>query len=1024
MSEKILKALMQLFAIIANPKSNTQDSRSIVDSFLKSQLNSALVHEYLGVFDYYYEIHQQKSKLKSKSKKRTSSSSVRVLKICTEINQELTQKQKIIVVIRLLEFINSDLEVTPQEFEFVLTVAETFNIENDEYNGLKDFVLYGRERISNSDKLLLIDSEKSSKEFSNHIFAESLIGGIFVYSVSSVKMHIFFFTLEKELYLNNQLLEKSKIHIFSQGSSIKNNRVKTIYYSDIIAAYNVDKFKSKIAFEANKLVYKFSNGVIGLQKMNFVVQSGKLVGIMGASGSGKSTLINVLNGNLKPNSGEVLINGVDIHKYSDEIEGIIGYVSQDDILIEELTVFQNLYYNAKFCFDNYKEKKIIEYVNKLLKDLGLYEVRNMRVGSPLDKKISGGQRKRLNIALELLREPSVLFLDEPTSGLSSRDSENIIDLLKELALKGKLVFIVIHQPSSDIFKRFDRLLVLDQGGYLIYNGDPVESISYFKSCIRQANWNESECSVCGNVNPEQIFNIVESQVVDEYGNLTNSRKIFPSEWRKHFDELEKKISKKKIFVKKLPEVLFKIPNKIKQTNIYLRRDVLSKITNKQYLLINIFESPVLAFMLAYIIRYYNVDSDTNTGYSFIHNSNLPVYLFMSVIVAIFIGLTLSAQEIIKDRLILKRESFLNLSRNSYLLSKIIILSVIAAYQSFIFVIIGNSIMGIHGMLFPYWAVLYSTWIASIMMGLIISDSFKSTITIYIIIPFLLIPQIILSGIIVPFEKLNPQISSPDKIPFYGEIMLSRWAYEALAVYQFKNNDYEKLFFMYDKEKSIARFKRDSWVADLNGKIGEYKSHFDDNTKKEKLINNFTLLRNEISKELEVNKNIKFNADLSKLFLEKVDNALIDSVSAYLSSIKDYYNYREKGASDLRDKKTRSFELKFGKEKFKELKRNNFNLRLEEFVKNNTEKAKPYTEYNGNLYQKIDPIFCYPESNFIKAHFYSPAKKLFGTYYNTIWVNVIVLLLLSLLMYMVLYYKVLIKVFDLYDYLKSLINKNK
>ena len=158
----------------------------------------------------------------------------------------------------------------------------------------------------------------------------------------------------------------------------------------------------------------------------------------------------------------------------------------------------------------------------------MFEIKDIQVGSPLNKKISGGQRKRLNIALELIREPAVLFLDEPTSGLSSRDSENILDLLKELSLKGKLVFIVIHQPSSEIFKMFDRLLILDTGGYLIYNGDPVDSIIYFKSRVHHANWNESECHSCGNVNPEQIFNIVESSVIDEYGKLTDVRKISPA----------------------------------------------------------------------------------------------------------------------------------------------------------------------------------------------------------------------------------------------------------------------------------------------------------------------------------------------------------------------------------------------------------------------------------------------------------------------------------------------------------------
>lgn len=105
----------------------------------------------------------------------------------------------------------------------------------------------------------------------------------------------------------------------------------------------------------------------------------------------------------------------------------------------------------------------------------------------MHKTISGGQRKRLNIGLELLREPTILFVDEPTSGLSSRDSENIMDLLKELALRGKMIFVVIHQPSSDIFKMFDTLIILDVGGFQIYYGNPTESVNYFQNIINAAN---------------------------------------------------------------------------------------------------------------------------------------------------------------------------------------------------------------------------------------------------------------------------------------------------------------------------------------------------------------------------------------------------------------------------------------------------------------------------------------------------------------------------------------------------------
>src|ERR1019366_3079257 len=187
-------------------------------------------------------------------------------------------------------------------------------------------------------------------------------------------------------------------------------------------------------------------------------------------------------------------------------------VSQDDLLIEELTVFQNLFYNAKLCFGNKSDKEISEMVVDVLTNLGLIAIRDLKVGSPLEKTISGGQRKRLNIALELIREPSVLFVDEPTSGLSSRDSENIMDLLKELTLKGKLVFVVIHQPSSDIYKMLDKLLILDLGGYPIYYGNPVEALVYFKSAVHHINAHDAQCETCGTVNPEQIFNIIESKV--------------------------------------------------------------------------------------------------------------------------------------------------------------------------------------------------------------------------------------------------------------------------------------------------------------------------------------------------------------------------------------------------------------------------------------------------------------------------------------------------------------------------------
>lgn len=1027
MSEKILKALMQLFAIIANPKSNNSDRRPVVESFLNQQLNKELVKEYLHVFEYFYAIHQQKQKHQSKIKsiKQTAASSVKVLMICTEINKELTQKQKLVVLIRLLEFINSDKDITEQEFEFVQTVADTFHIPRYDYELIKQFVLTEAETINNTKEILIINSNENTVcDQCKKLQIDNFGGQIQICAVPSVNMHLLRFSGENELYMNNQLLDQNRVHILSQGASIKNARMKPIYYSDIISAYNIDKVKAQIVLETHNLQYKFKNGVTGLHKMNFVVQSGNLVGIMGASGSGKSTLLNVLNGNYLPEKGEVLINGIDIHKEKNKIEGLIGYVSQDDMLIEELTVFENLYFSAKLSFGNYNKFKLIRTVHKLLKNLGLYAVRNMQVGSPLDKKISGGQRKRLNIALELIREPTILFLDEPTSGLSSRDSENIMDLLKELALKGKLVFVVIHQPSSDIFKRFDRLLVLDQGGYLIYDGNPVESISYFKSCIRQANWNESECSTCGNVNPEQIFNIVEAQVVDEYGNLTQIRKTSPHEWYDFYQNFEQQKHKRSVFVKKIPEISFKIPNKFKQIFIYLKRDVLSKLSNRQYLIINIFEAPLLAFILAYITRYYNIDPNNEYGYSLWDNLNLPVYIFMSVIVALFIGMTLSAQEIIKDRLVLKREEFLNLSRNSYLLSKVAIVFLISAFQSMAYVAIGQYIMGIHDMFWQYWLVLYSVWVSAALIGLNISDGFKTTVTIYIVIPFLIIPQIILSGIIVRFDKLNPAISSPNAIPWYGELMISRWAYEALAVYQFKNNKYEQNFYNFDKAKSIANFKKNYWLKTLENKITQYELYSNDSSYQDKIRNSLELVRNEIKKEQKSNKYIKYPLAIDNIKPESITKEIIDTLNAYFANLKNHYKTLYIIANRQKDNKIYQIETKIGKERFKKLKRDYHNKKLMEFVTNYGE-TTPILEYKHHLYQKIDPIYYNPESKFIKAHFYTPVKYLLGIPYSTIKINIAVIWVINLLLYFALYFRILAGFLNLSNYtVKSLQKKKK
>jgi ABC-type multidrug transport system ATPase subunit len=203
-------------------------------------------------------------------------------------------------------------------------------------------------------------------------------------------------------------------------------------------------------FTAGDIAFNYFNSKNGVKRFNLTEESGRLVGIIGGSGSGKSTLLNVLNGNLRPRQGTIKINGWDIHKNKEMVKGIIGYVPQDDLLIKELTVYENLFFNAKLCFDGYSDEMIRDVVEDALVDFDLVEASDLHVGDAFNTILSGGQRKRLNIALELIREPSILFVDEPTSGLSSSDRKRSLPAKRQtLKATGDRH---MHQPSSDVFK--------------------------------------------------------------------------------------------------------------------------------------------------------------------------------------------------------------------------------------------------------------------------------------------------------------------------------------------------------------------------------------------------------------------------------------------------------------------------------------------------------------------------------------------------------------------------------------------
>ncbi len=1029
MSESILNALIHLFAIVAmvNKKGISERGRAIVSMYLRRYLNEELTGEYLRVFNNYLDFYKRELLFEVKEDQKESDSliSFQITNVCRQIKKGLLRDERIIVLLQLIEFVNEDNVLTPEENDFIETVARTFNVSDSELMNIRTFILEPESGKIEKDKLLIIDNQikewseniawfmdkkKKKEPEEKHIYKENLYGKIMVLYIQSINSYVLRYFGQLNLYLEGHKIESSRTHFLNHGSIIKGPNIESIYFSDIVKKFLVEGKTPQVVFSGREIEFRFKKSKNGIHTFNFSEETGQLVGIMGGSGVGKTTLLNILSGKQKPDRGTVKINGYDVYRYRNRLKSYLGFVPQDDLLFEELTVFQNLYYNAKLCLSDFSKKEIIDSIHRILIDLELFEVKDLPVGNPLNKFISGGQRKRLNIALELIREPAVLFVDEPTSGLSSSDSEKLIRILKKQTEKGKLVIANIHQPSSTIFKMLDRLWILDKEGYPIYSGNPIDAVVYFKKISARVNAAESECPTCGNVNPDQILQIIETKNIDEFGNPLEGRRISPEEWfQKYQENIDSEITIDDTEYK-LPKSNFKIASVGEQFFTFGIRNLLSKITNRQYLLINFLEAPLLAFILGYFSKYVE-----EAGYIFEQNKNLPVFLFMSIVVALFMGITVSAEEIIRDRKILERESFLNLSRTTYLNSKIMSLFVLSAIQTLSFVLVGNTVLEIRGMLLSFWLILFTTSCFGNMIGLNISAGLNSVVSIYILIPLILVPQLLLGGAMIHFDDLHKSLTHKEYVPVVGDLMTTRWAYEAMAVDQFKNNKFEKLFFEAEQTISSASYVTSFLVPQLEIKVEECFRAMGEEENKSVLAGNLTILKNELNRLYRFYDFYPYEG-IEDLTPDRFTPEVGEQTAEFLNLAKLFFSEIAQEANNRKDNIYNKLVDSLGANGVYQFKQKYYNNKLADFVTNRTAVNK-IVEMDDRLVRKKDPVFMMPESNVGRAHFYAPYKMINGRYIETKWFNLFFIWLTTIVLYLTLIMDLLRKVITYFENIK-------
>ena len=484
-----------------------------------------------------------------------------------------------------------------------------------------------------------------------------------------------------------------------------------------------------------------------LSDISLTIFPSEFVGLIGPSGSGKTTLMNIINGYVSPTDGQVLVNSTSLHSNYDLFRGNIGFVPQDDIIHRELTVYQSLFYSAKLRLPNDTTNEEIEsIVIQIMEKLGIMQTKDTLIGSPEKKGISGGQRKRVNLAQELITQPSLLLLDEPTSGLDPKTDQDIMKLLRKLADEGRIILLTTHHITQSNFKTFDDILLLAAGGKLAYFGPAYpDSLEFYKA-----------------EQPHEIFTKLE-----EIGDAAvNNSKFKQSKYFKEYVEQRKNDSSKLDL--KAEQVS---PKSRRQFNfgqffVLAQRYFMIKKYDTANLLIMLLQAPLIGLLVGLTLRNIEV-------------AGLPQFvnpLFITIVCAIFFGVLNTSREIVSERAIYFRERMVMLKIPSYLSSKFLLLTFISIIQSVTLVLVIHSLCGFKIDIIKFTGIITLISLSSMALGLLLSTLVKSPESAISISIFALIPQMIFGGILYPIGMMTDR----PIVNYISYLMLSRWSFEALG----------------------------------------------------------------------------------------------------------------------------------------------------------------------------------------------------------------------------------------------------
>lgn len=933
--------------------------------------------------------------------------------LCTKINGVLDNYEKVYLLLLVQECLldlhdnpgfTASLQKLFKRIGFDSGMVSKFlgflKHEGTVENNTGDYLLISPSNSADNEMLegrWIEDNVPRSSGLAGTFMLEQLTNHLVVMFVETIRSYVVRCISDNEKIFDQDEEIQCHFRVIKPGNELSINGIAVLTFSDLKAKFIQLGEKRELTFSMEDVSYINSAGLKEIHRFSAEETTGRLIGIVGREGVGKSTLLKLLAGKSKPASGRITINGYDLWRNKYLLKGVIGFVPEEDLLFEELSVSENLELTARLYYSSLTRKEIEAKVNNLLGHLDLLDIKHMVVGNVDNKQIQPGQRRLINIALELLREPQILLVDNALSGLGMSDARRVIKVLHDYSFSGNLVITSISQVDSDTFMLFDKIWILDEGGYPIYNGPVRNATGYLFKTLKFAN-KEGE-----KVDPARILDWVYYRLPDKETHVWK-RVVDTREWHDQYIREQALQNTRKAQPTRLPARILKIPNLEVQLMIFALRNFKCKFSRVGEVIKAIATGPLAALIIALLLR-----SKGGENYTFLANGNIPFYQFISVVFAIFLGLIASVDEIIREKNILEKEEYLEFSRFSYLNSKIMYIFPVIALQILLYLITANLILGIREMFWLYWLVLFSVAAFGVVLGLVISSDFSSRHAIYkACMPVVIALQLLLGGGIVSYERLN--LGDHKYTPLAGDLMVSRWGYEILAVEHFKRNAFEKLVYPLDQQLDQTAFYAFQAIPQMEQSLLSCLSSVDEDTVQHQI----NLLQNEIRRMVYVTDVPPFE-HIDQIPTIRDNEEIAEELNGYLTYLGGHFHDQYDTISLRRANLIGRLVDSLGATELARLRQDYHNLALEETVTRNTS-DEHYKIIDDQIIRSSGMIFNTPRSDWGRAALFSPVKVFSNQATDTLWFNISVIWLMTSLCYIWV-------LFDITGLIKKLFSKS-